>query len=99
MTPAERTEYNVRYAVKRRHDLIRTLSPELRCAICHEVHPLEQLDLDHVDGRTWKVESMSSSTRAARYWREFRAGVRLRVLCHVCGAVEGGGRRYDVDRD
>jgi hypothetical protein len=99
MTASERTAANTYYAVKRRHDLVRVLSPELRCSICGEVHRIAQLDIDHQDGRLWRVEKVSPSARAARYWREHEAGVRLRVLCHSCGGRDGGRRRYDVARD
>lgn len=99
MTPQQRTAVNTHYAVKRRHDLVRLLSSDLRCAVCGEVHPIERLDIDHMDGRLWLVEKVSPSVRAARYWREHKAGVRLRVLCHSCGGQDGGRRRYDVARD
>lgn len=99
MTPAQRTAENVHYAVKRRHDLVRLLSPELRCALCGEVHRIDELDIDHVNGRLWLVEKLSSSARAARYWKEYREGVKLRVVCHTCGGRDGGHRRYDTARD
>lgn len=96
MTPAERTAENVFYAVRSRHRLVRVLAPDLRCARCGKRCKVEDLDIDHVDGRTWRVEELSSSARVARYWAEHRAGVRLRALCEGCSARDGGVR-YEVD--
>lgn len=99
MTAAERTAYHTRYACRRRELLVRQLSPELRCAQCGEVHTIDNLDIDHMDGRLWRIDTVSASQRVARYWREFKAGVRMRVLCHPCSGRDGGRRRYDVPRE
>lgn len=95
---AQRTAERSHYARKRRLDLVRLLAPDGRCARCGDGFDLEQLAVDHVDGRLWRVEECSPSIRVARYWREFRAGVTMRALCLACNGQDGGGRRYDVDR-
>lgn len=98
MTASQRTAEKTFYATKRREELVRLLAPDLRCAICGRVRAVAQLDIDHIDGRDWRVEDVSPSMRVARYWREHAAGVRMRVLCHTCGGRDGGGRRYAAPR-
>ena len=43
----------------------------------------EDLSIDHVDGRSWSL-NMAWVKRMQRYWTEFEAGVRLRLLCMPC---------------
>lgn len=54
----------------------------------------EQLEIDHVDGRPWVIATVRALERTAIYWREHRAGVRLRALCRTCNGTTGGGMRY-----
>lgn len=98
MTAAQRTAEGTYYAVKRRIDLVRVLSPEGICAECGDRLEPSQLEIDHVGGRLWLVEEVSPSVRAARYWREHREGVELRVLCKPCSGTDGGARRYEGQR-
>jgi hypothetical protein len=42
------------------------------------------LEINHVNGRTWSARGMSSHTRVEKYWAEFEAGVALNVLCRSC---------------
>lgn len=65
-----------------------------RCACCDRDLTTELLEIDHINGREWRTETMNAWRRVARYWREFKAGVALRVLCRSCNARLGGGRRY-----
>jgi hypothetical protein len=99
MTPNERTRYSQHYAVKRRRDLVLAIAPDCKCAICGEVFKPEELEIDHVNGRTWRVEDVSPSVRAARYWKEHKAGVPMRVLCKSDSGKDGGGRRYHGARE
>lgn len=46
--------------------------------------PGENLEIDHVDGCTWEHRRVSWSTRIRRYVAEYRAGVRLQILCRSC---------------
>lgn len=87
MTP--RTEWESKRALELRHDLIRQLGG--KCAECGRTE-IAVLEIDHVDGRTWSARGLSSYRRVLRYWREFRAGVRLRVLCRRCNAIDGAIR-------
>lgn len=98
MTPNERTQERSRYAVKRRVDLVRQLAPDGRCASCGETHAHEDMEVDHVNGRMWHLRSLSPHRRAARYWREYHAGIPMQALCRSCNAQDGGGRRYEGPR-
>jgi len=93
-TPNERTRARLERAKRRRTDLARLLSPEGICDSCTQVFPHEELAIDHVDGRDWEPHKLSPQMRAARYWREYKAGVRLRAICNSCNGQEGGNRRY-----
>lgn len=93
MTPNERTAYQARSAKRRRVSLVRLLSPDGCCARCRRKHPHERLVIDHPNGRLWIASRLSMSCRAARYWREYKAGVKLRALCRSCSVLDGG-RRY-----
>lgn len=74
-----RSESHALRANTLRHKLLAELGG--KCALCNSRW---QLAVDHVDGRQW-VPSMSSQyIRVLRYWKEYRAGVRLRALCRKC---------------
>lgn len=60
-----------------------------RCAHCRKSHELEDLEIDHVDGRTWYGRSLNFLDRIRRQWREYDAGVRLRALCKSCNSSLG----------
>lgn len=94
MTSSERTAETSFYATKRRRELVRILAPDQRCGECGDVCYVDALEIDHVNGRLWLVEDVSPSVRVARYWKEHRAGVPLRVLCKPCSGRDGGSRRY-----
>ncbi len=46
--------------------------------------PGEDLEIDHVDGCTWVQHRVCRETRIIRYAAEYRAGVRLQILCRSC---------------
>lgn len=97
MTRKERKAANkarLQRAVRRREALIIELAPDLRCAECGEQfeHP-RRLQIDHVDGKAWTARRLSPSSRVARYWREFLAGVPMRALCGSCNCSSGCNRR------
>ena len=98
MTPNERTRDRLDAAKRRRNDLVRVLSPECKCDSCGEVFEPDELEIDHIDGRDWHPRKLSPQMRAARYWREHKAGVRLRVLCKSCNSSDGATRRYGYER-
>ena len=80
---------------KRRAELILLLAPELRCAGCGvQVISPSELIVDHVDGKAWTANKLSSSQRIARYWREYRAGVPMRALCGKCSNTDGAYRSH-----
>lgn len=58
------------------------------CAQCGEMEPT-LLSVDHVDGITWKRSALRYDARVKKYWDEYRAGVRLRALCHPCNGRFG----------
>lgn len=74
--------------------LLRTLcggrSP--RCKLCGIGERHHQLDVDHERGKAWRAERVRYDARVDRYWREFREGVPLRVLCRRCNGRDGGER-------
>ena len=64
-----------------RRELVRALGG--RCVECGDAY-MGNLEIDHVDGRDWVIREPSYPDRIARYWREYRAGVRLAVRCRRC---------------
>lgn len=72
------------YAAKRMQALRDTLAPDGRCQLCGVKPRKAKLAIDHVDGRDWEPRKLNRWSRAARYWREFLAGVRMRALCRKC---------------
>ncbi len=75
------------YAAERMAALIKELAPDGRCALCGKKPRKIALQIDHVDGRDWTPRNHNRWTRAARYWREFLAGVRMRALCKKCNGT------------
>jgi len=53
-----------------------------KCALCPETDP-EKLEFDHVNGRDYDVNKMSSDSRLRRYVREAKEG-KGRLLCSSC---------------
>lgn len=80
------TNRQVRWARKWRDWLLLRLGKA--CAKCGKQR---NLAIDHVDGRDWDVTSVSQAGRVRRYLREYRSGVKLRVLCKKCN---GGYNPY-----
>lgn len=69
------------------------------CAICGEACELEDLQVDHRDGITWRFNSLNRLDRTRRMWREYTEGVRLRAACLACNVrvgqrFKGAARRY-----
>jgi hypothetical protein len=89
MTPQERTAYQMKYANKRRRDLIKALSPDGCCARCGELVGHDALEVNHVDGITWDHNKLAPHRRHARYWREYESGVLLNALCQPCNGSTG----------
>jgi hypothetical protein len=58
-----------------------------RCAGCGD-RKLSRLTIDHVDACTWIHEKHNTYDRWYRYLREYKQGVRLRLLCHSCNSAE-----------
>lgn len=80
------------YGLQLRVSLLEALAPDSRCACCGAVYQLEDLEVDHVDGRTWRGRALNFLDRIRRQWREFDRGVRLRALCRRCNASDGARR-------
>jgi hypothetical protein len=56
------------------------------CAQCGEAEP-SLLQVDHVDGITWRHRALRYDARVARYVREWAEGeARMRCLCVHCNA-------------
>jgi len=89
MSPQERTAYQMKYANKRRLDLIKVLAPDGRCAKCGDSVGHEALEVNHVDGIDFDHNKLAPHRRHARYWREYNAGVLLNALCQPCNGSDG----------
>lgn len=59
------------------------------CALCGRQ---SRLSVDHVDGRRWSVAALAWKARLENYIAEFKAGIRLRLLCIKCNGRDGGRR-------
>lgn len=68
------------------------------CERCAE-RRLSKLEVDHVDGRDWHLSRTSSYHRAVRYWKEYLAGVNLRVLCRSCNGSYSPTKRQSAEDD
>jgi hypothetical protein len=90
----------IRARLKRRHGRVeyRRLHACLisvlggRCAQCRA---RRRLEVDHVDGATWSRRALNSRARTLRYFNELNRGVRLRVLCRSCNAIDGNRRKRE----
>lgn len=88
----------IQSAKRLREALIIELAPDLRCAKCGEQFEVCQLQVDHVDGKAWRASKLSLTSRVARYWREYRAGIPMRALCSLCNCRDGWCKRFGVER-
>jgi hypothetical protein len=90
------------HGLQLRIQLLALLAPASCCAACRSVAEIEDLEIDHVDGRTWSWHSLNALDRIRREWREFAGGVRLRALCKSCNSSDGvrfrGKPRYASKR-
>lgn len=88
MTPTKARIKNLQAAARayeRRVELLHLLCPDGRCAICkRKPRRIDTLHIDHQDGRTWSLHTKNRFARVGMYWREQKAGVRLRGLCIAC---------------
>lgn len=87
-------------ALQLRIQLLEVIAPDERCAECGQPFPVELLEVDHPDGRTWCGRRLNFLDRIRKQWHEYWAGVELRALCRKCNASDGrrfrGQRRYAV---
>lgn len=101
MTPRQREYDAIRTAraIRQRVALVVAITEPghaggVLCAICRTEHDPADMEIDHVDGIGWDHASMNMRMRVARYWREHRAGIRLRGLCRSCNARDGSRRMW-----
>ena len=85
-------------AFQLRVSLLELLSPFGRCDECGIRFALEELEVDHADGRTWYGRSLNFLDRIRRQWREHDAGVALRALCKSCNSADGNRRWHGRPR-
>jgi hypothetical protein len=69
------------------------------CAACSVVYDMTELEIDHINGRNYDARRLSTWRRAARYWKEYAAGVPLRAICRGCNTKDGGYRRWRKSAD
>lgn len=75
--------------------LIKTLGGQ--CARC-EGDETTPLTIDHVGGsRKWNLHAENPMTRVRRYWAEYHAGVKLRVLCLLCNTEDRHVRAKELE--
>lgn len=67
------------YGLQLRVSLLEVLAPDCRCGGCGAEHQLEELEVDHPDGRTWCGRALDFLDRIRRQWRELDRGIRLRA--------------------
>lgn len=60
-----------------------------KCEKCGDNGTYAPLSIDHVDGITWSHRQYNLWYRVRKYWDEYKAGVRLRVLCVPCNSSRG----------
>ena len=80
------------HALQLRISLLEVIAPASRCASCGAAHDVEDLEIDHPNGRTWACRALNFLDRIRRQWRELDAGVALRALCRRCNAIDGNRR-------
>lgn len=86
------------HALQLRVSLVELLSPFGRCDECGIRFALEEIEVDHADGRTRYGRSLNFLDRIRRHWRELDAGVALRALCRRCNAIDGNRRFHGRPR-
>lgn len=59
---------------------------------------VEDMEIDHVDGRTWDGRRLNFLDRIRRQWREYRDGVRLAGVCKSCNVIDGNKRWHGKAR-
>jgi hypothetical protein len=75
------------WARKARYDFIVNVLGGV-CVDCGEQR-FKKLEPDHVDGRTYSLEGLSTDQRIGRYRKEHRNGVRFACRCRRCNAKRG----------
>lgn len=65
---------------------------EANCALCFDVYALEDLEIDHPDGREWYGRDLNFLDRIRKEWKEYDRGVKLRALCKSCNSRDGSTR-------
>lgn len=67
-----------------------------KCAWCkRRGEPGAFLTIDHVQGKDYRARRLNVSYRISRYWKEYKAGVKLRVLCYECNSRDGRWRQLE----
>ena len=77
------------WAVRALAQLVQALGG--KCEQCDETDP-DKLEIDHINGRDWVPNKVSSSWRVSLYRREAKEG-KLQVLCSGCNKSFGYRRR------
>lgn len=98
-------ERNRRLEARRRRERVAALWAELLALLtppgqvphcAHErCRTRKRLQVDHVDGRDWDPARLNQETRLKRYLAEYRAGVRLRLLCIKHNGLDGRMRQRE----
>lgn len=68
---------------KRYYSLISWLKERLGNK-CNNCGATEYLHINHINGRDYEVDKLSSHMRAMKYIQEYLEGVKLNLLCRKC---------------
>ena len=79
-----KTNRHADWAQRKRQELIQQLGGA--CVKCGKTNKLE---IDHKNGRDYKLEKLSQAGRVRRYLKEALEGL-LQVLCPPCNKAKGG---------
>ncbi len=76
------------WATRKRLELVKLLGGE-----CRQCGSKGDLQIDHINGKSWTANKVGSDTRVCRYMREMKEG-KLQVLCGDCNSKKGGDGQY-----
>ena len=83
-------KYRQDYAsIKERHSVL-VAKMGSACACCGVI---EDLQIDHKNGKEWRSNRLSWRARVLRMEREYAAGVQLQVLCRSCNEKKELGEK------
>lgn len=65
------------------------------CKWCGKSEHETQLQLDHVQGKSWRSNKLRMDARINRMRDELKRGVKFRILCIECNSKDGRARQLE----